>query len=95
VRYLGQVGATLGIAIVGAAVASGVSGDLMQQVPAGVEGQAALAGALQRGFLAAFVFAVLTLVTALFLQDRRIAAAQAAGAAGQPGEPASMAFGEL
>jgi EmrB/QacA subfamily drug resistance transporter len=95
VRYLGQVGATLGIAIVGAAVASGVSGDLMQQFPAGVEGQAALAGALQRGFLAAFVFAVLTLVTALFLQDRRIAADQAAGAAGQPGEPASMAFGEL
>ena len=32
-RYLGQVGATLGIAIVGTVVTSGVSGDLMSQLP--------------------------------------------------------------
>jgi EmrB/QacA subfamily drug resistance transporter len=69
VRYLGQVGATLGIAIVGTAVSSAVSGDLMHKLPTTDAGKFALSGALQHGFLAVLVFAVIALAASCFLKD--------------------------
>jgi MFS family permease len=80
VRYLGQVGATLGIAIVGAAVASGVSGDLLSQLPASANGALELNAALQRGFLVVLLFAVLTLLAAFFLKDVPMLTEEAASA---------------
>jgi len=73
-RYLGQVGATLGIAIVGTIVTSGVSGDLMSQLPTNDTDKLALATALQHGFLAVLVFAVIALVAVFFLQDAPVTA---------------------
>jgi len=73
-RYLSQVGATLGIAIVGTVVASGVSGDLMSQLPTNDTNQLALAAALRHGFLAVLVFAVIALVMVFFLQDPPVTA---------------------
>ena len=80
-RYLGQVGATLGIAIVGTAVTSGVSGDLLSHLPTTEADKLALTGALQQGFLAVVVFALIALVASFFLKDVPIVAAQ--GAASQ------------
>jgi MFS family permease len=73
VRYLGQVGATLGIAIVGTAVNSAVSGDLMQKLPVSAADKLALLGALQRGFLAVLVFALIALAASFFLKDLPLA----------------------
>jgi EmrB/QacA subfamily drug resistance transporter len=84
VRYLGQVGATLGIAIVGTAVNSAVSGGLMRQLPSTAAEKLALAGALQRGFLAALAFAVIALAASFFLRDAPLAdAREAPGAEGE------------
>ncbi|HEX4207295.1 MAG TPA: MDR family MFS transporter [Ktedonobacteraceae bacterium] len=69
VRYLGQVGATLGIAIVGTVVSSAVSGNLMSHLPTSNTGKLALAGALSHGFLAILVFALIALVATFFLKD--------------------------
>lgn len=69
VRYLGQVGATLGIAIVGIAVTSGVSGELMSHLPTNQADKLALTGALQHGFVAVLAFAVIALVATFFLRD--------------------------
>src|SRR6266542_981802 len=77
-RYLGQVGATLGIAIVGTAVTSGVSGDLMSHLPANDADKLALTGALHQGFLAVLVFALIALVATFFLKEVPITAAQEA-----------------
>lgn len=68
-RYLGQLGASLGIAIVGTIVSSSVSGNLMQHLPNDRAGKAALAGALQHGFIAVLIFAMLMLIAAFFLKD--------------------------
>ena len=68
-RYLGQVGAVLGIAIVGAVVNSGVSAQSLHRLPATMAGKVALAGALQHGFVAVTLFAGMALVTAFFLKD--------------------------
>jgi EmrB/QacA subfamily drug resistance transporter len=95
VRYLGQVGATLGIAIVGTAVTSGVSGDLMSRLPIDEAGRMALAGALQHGFLAVLAFAALALAAALFLKDGPILAAQRANEAERADEPDVDAGQEL
>jgi MFS family permease len=73
-RYLGQVGATLGIAIVGTVVTSGISGELMSQLPTNDTDKLALAAALQHGFLAVLVFAVIALVAVFFLQDAPVTA---------------------
>jgi len=78
VRYLGQLGATLGIAIVGTAVTSAISGDLIQHLPTNVADKLALAGALQRGFLAVLVFALIALVVTFFLKEVPITATQGA-----------------
>ncbi len=80
-RYLGQLGASLGIAIVGTVVASSSSGDLMNHLPTGAASKLALSDALQHGFLAVLVFALLALVAAFFLRERLIIAAQAAPSA--------------
>lgn len=69
VRYLGQVGATLGIAIVGTLVTSATSGDLMSHLPSTPASKLALADALQHGFFAVLVFSLLLLVTAALLKD--------------------------
>ena len=78
VRYLGQVGATLGIAIVGTAVMSAVSGDLMSHLPTSAASKQALSGALTHGFLAVLIFALIALVATFFLQEGRIVATQGA-----------------
>ncbi|HEX6553686.1 MAG TPA: MFS transporter, partial [Ktedonobacteraceae bacterium] len=68
-RYLGQVGATLGIAIVGTVVSSSISGNLLHHLPTTTAERAALAGALQHGFVAVLVFALIALLAAFFIKD--------------------------
>jgi MFS family permease len=68
-RYLGQVGASLGIAIVGMVITSSTSGDLMNHLPTSPASKLALSTALQHGFLAVLVFALLALVAAFFLKE--------------------------
>ena len=68
-RYLGQLGATLGIALVGTVVTSSIALNLLQRLPTTVMGRQALAGALQHGFVAVLVFAALALIVACFLKD--------------------------
>ncbi|HEX6553069.1 MAG TPA: MFS transporter, partial [Ktedonobacteraceae bacterium] len=68
-RYLGQLGATLGIAIVGTVVSSSSAGTLLHRLPATTVEKEVLAGALQHGFVAVLVFAVIALVAAFFLKD--------------------------
>lgn len=68
-RYLGQVGASLGIAIVGTAISSTVSGDLLRRLPTSDAGKMALSGALTHGFVAVLVFALIALGAAFFLKD--------------------------
>ena len=57
VRYLGQIGSTLGVAIVGTVVNQSLAGS------------DTLAVALQHGFLAIFMFCAIALLTACFLKD--------------------------
>lgn len=75
-RYLGQVGAVLGIAVVGAAVNSGISPNLLRRLPTTLAGKEALAGALHHGFVAVLIFAGLALVVTFFLKDLPMASAQ-------------------
>ena len=75
-RYLGQLGASLGIAIVGTVVSSSVSGNLMQRLPSDQAGKLMLSGALQHGFVAVLVFAVIALVATFFLKEGLIMATQ-------------------
>ena|SRR5215471_12668942 len=72
VRYLAQMGATLGIAIVGTAITSTVSGDLMSHLATSPVSKLALSGALSHGFLAVLVFALIALVTTFLLKERLI-----------------------
>jgi EmrB/QacA subfamily drug resistance transporter len=72
VRYLAQVGATLGIAIVGTAITSSVSGDLMTHLPTNTASKLALSGALSHGFLAVLIFALVTLAITFLLKERLI-----------------------
>lgn len=73
-RYLGQVGGSLGIAIVGTAVASAASGDLMSNLPTDMVSRLALSDALQRGFIAVLIFALIIVVAAFFLKEIPITA---------------------
>ncbi|MBV9228855.1 MAG: MFS transporter [Chloroflexi bacterium] len=68
-RYLGQLGASLGIAIVGTMVSSSASGDLGQHLPTDQAGKLLLSSALQHGFVAVLVFAVIALLVTCFLKD--------------------------
>ena len=68
-RYLGQLGATLGIAIVGTVVSSSIAGTLLHRLPTTTEEKEVLAGALQHGFVAVLVFALIALVAVFFLKD--------------------------
>ncbi len=68
-RYLGQLGASMGIAIVGTVVSSSVPGKLEQHLPADQAGKLMFAGALQHGFMAVLIFAVIALLVACFLKD--------------------------
>ncbi|MEO7909334.1 MAG: MDR family MFS transporter [Roseiflexaceae bacterium] len=81
VRYLGQVGATLGIAIVGTVVSSAGSGDLMQKLPTTDADKLALSSALQHGFVAVLVFALIALAASFFLKDMPFADAPEAAEA--------------
>ena len=78
VRYLGQLGATLGIAIVGTVVTSAVNGSMTSHLPASAASRQALSGALTHGFIAVLVFALIALAATFFLQDERVAAIQEA-----------------
>jgi MFS family permease len=75
-RYLGQMGASLGIAIVGTVATSSVSGDPMSHLPTTTASKLALSAALQHGFLAVLVFALIALVAAFFLKEVRIKSTQ-------------------
>ncbi len=75
-RYLGQLGATLGIAIVGTVVTSAVSGNLMNHLPTSTASRQALSGALAHGFVAALVFALVALLATFFLKDKAVAGQQ-------------------
>jgi EmrB/QacA subfamily drug resistance transporter len=75
-RYLGQLGASLGIAIVGTVVTSSVSGDPINHLPTTTASKLALSAALQHGFLAVLVFALIALVAACFLKEVRIKSTQ-------------------
>ena len=77
-RYLGQLGATLGIAIVGTAVISATSGNLMSHLPTSASSRQALSGALTHGFVAVLVFSLIALLATFFLKDRLIMASQRA-----------------
>jgi EmrB/QacA subfamily drug resistance transporter len=69
-RYLGQVGASLGIALVGTVVTSAASGNLMSRLPTNAASRLALSSALTHGFLAVLVFALIALVAAFLLKDQ-------------------------
>ncbi|GHO86643.1 MFS transporter [Dictyobacter formicarum] len=88
-RYLGQVGATLGIAIVGTVIASTVSGNLMGHLPTDAASKAALASALQHGFLAVLIFALLALLTTFFLKDMAIKEPQASSETNEENQDAA------
>lgn len=77
-RYLGQLGASLGIAIVGTVVTSSVSGDLTSHLPTSPASKLALAAALQHAFVAVLIFALIALVASLFLKEVSIKTAQEA-----------------
>lgn len=82
-RYLGQLGASLGIAIVGTVVTSSASGDLMSHLPTSPVSKQALAAALQHGFLAVVIFALIALVAAFFVKELPIKTTQEAYAPDQ------------
>jgi EmrB/QacA subfamily drug resistance transporter len=76
-RYLGQLGASLGIAIVGTIVTVSVSGNLVSShLPTTLASKLALSTALQHGFLAALILALLAFVATFFLKETLIMAAQ-------------------
>jgi EmrB/QacA subfamily drug resistance transporter len=76
VRYLGQLGASLGIAVVGTVVASSSSGSLLSHLPGDATSKIALDDALRHGFSAVLVFALITLVVAFLLKDQPAQAVQ-------------------
>lgn len=65
IRYLSQLGPTLGAAVIGIVVNSALSASL----PTTTAARLALAGALQPGFLVVLALSVFTLVIACFLKD--------------------------
>jgi len=75
-RYLGQLGASLGIAIVGTAISSSVSGDLINHLPTTAASKLALSAALQHGFIAVLIFALIAVVATFFLKDVPLKATQ-------------------
>ena len=86
-RYLGQLGATLGIAIVGTVVSSGVTGDLTRHLPTDQAGREQLFGALQHGFVAVMIFALVALLATFFLKDVPFVATSAEEKAEEVGGP--------
>jgi hypothetical protein len=62
--------------ILGTAVTSAVSGDLMSHLPANQADRLALMGALQHSFLAVLIFALIALAATFFLQEAPIVATQ-------------------
>jgi MFS family permease len=62
VRYLGQIGSTLGVALVGAVVNQSLA-------DAGRKTVDVLAAALQHGFLTVFAFCIVAVLAACFLKD--------------------------
>jgi EmrB/QacA subfamily drug resistance transporter len=77
-RYLGQLGASLGIAIVGTVVTSSVSGNVMSHLPASTASKMALSTALQHGFSVVLIFALIALVATFFLKELPLATSQEA-----------------
>jgi MFS family permease len=68
-RYMSQLGATLGIAIVGPVVNNSMSGGLGQRLPESQVEKLQFAGALQHGFIAVLIFAAMALLATFFLKD--------------------------
>ncbi|MGZ3672923.1 MAG: MFS transporter [Ktedonobacterales bacterium] len=82
-RYLGQVGASLGIAIVGTVVTTSLSGGPVSHLPTSQASRLALAAGLQHGFVAVLIFALIALAASFFLQHTTIKATPAADQAAQ------------
>ncbi|MGZ3584308.1 MAG: MFS transporter [Ktedonobacterales bacterium] len=82
-RYLGQVGASLGIAIVGTVVTTSLSGGSVSHLPTSQASRLALAAGLQHGFVAVLIFALIALAASFFLQHTTIKATPAADQAAQ------------
>lgn len=68
-RYLGQIGASLGIAIVGTVITSASSGNQLSHLPTSAASRLDLSSALSQGFVAILVFTLLALVATFFLKD--------------------------
>jgi EmrB/QacA subfamily drug resistance transporter len=75
-RYLGQLGASLGIAIVGTVISSSVSGDPMNHLPTTAASKLALSAALQHGFIAVLIFSLIAVAATFFLKDMPLKATQ-------------------
>lgn len=69
IRYLGQLGPTLGAAVVGIAVNGALAGDAFASLPTTPAARLALAGALEQGFLVILVLSVIALGITFWLKD--------------------------
>ncbi|MBO0779501.1 MAG: MFS transporter [Ktedonobacteraceae bacterium] len=69
IRYLSQLGLTLGAALMGIVVNGAVAGDMGTGLPATNAARLALSGVLQNGFGVVLVLSVLVLIATLFLKD--------------------------
>jgi MFS family permease len=68
VRYLGQLGTTLGVALIGAIFASPLTHANEHALPAALAQELA-ATALRHGFVAVAIFGLLAILAACFLKD--------------------------
>lgn len=68
VRYLGQIGSTLGVALVGAVITQSLPSDLIKRLPETALRQT-FATALQAGFITVLVLCGAALLAACFLKD--------------------------
>ncbi len=75
-RYLGQLGASLGIAIVGTVVTSSTSGNAMSQLPTTLAPKLALFTGLQHGFITVLLFALIALAITFLLKEPPLKMAQ-------------------
>ncbi|GHO85536.1 MFS transporter [Dictyobacter formicarum] len=69
IRYLGQLGLTLGAALMGIVVNGALAGNSSAGLPATINAQLGLASVLQNGFLMVLVLSIMVLFTTFFLKD--------------------------
>ncbi len=84
IRYLGQLGPTLGAVFIGIVVNSALAGNAFTSMPTTSAQRLALAGALQNGFLVILVLSVMALLITFFLKDAPITPESPASASSSP-----------